>query len=343
MIGYKLFPPALGRLFFSATHRHRVILIGEEERIADLERVLGARRELGYHPVGWLGHSPSASWKGRLPFVGGSHKFKDIVREQNVDQVILASGVREAQVSQWKADCEELGVRLVVAQKFTGSELGGFLWEAQGEWCFGMACHEPLQNPINRLLKRGLDLCVAVPAIVFVVLPVALLTCLVQKVQSPGTLFYRQLRHGRKNRPFSVWKFRTMHERPSMTAIQATKNDERIYPFAAWLRRHSLDELPQFLNVLSGEMSVVGPRPHFVEHTERFAEQARYHVRSFVKPGITGIAQVNGCRGEVRTPADMARRVRYDIDYVQRWSIWLDLQLIAQTAWQVLAPPATAY
>jgi putative colanic acid biosynthesis UDP-glucose lipid carrier transferase len=278
-----------------------------------------------------------------LPFFGDSHAFEEIVRQNGVDQVILAGGVREAQVSQWKVDCEKLGVRLVVAQKFRDSELGGFSWEAQGEWCFGMACHEPLQNPINRLLKRILDVAVAVPAIVFAVLPVALVTLVFQRLQSPGPLFYRQLRHGRSNRPFRVWKFRTMHERPALAALQARQNDERIYPFARWLRCHSLDELPQFLNVLGGEMSVVGPRPHFVEHTGRFSEQQRYHVRSFVKPGITGLAQVHGCRGEVRCPQDMERRVRFDIDYVERWSLWLDIQLIARTAWQVIAPPSTAY
>ncbi len=340
---YQLLPRWLGFLLFGSNHRHRVIVVGEEERVADLERVLSSRSGLGYHPVGRMGGASKRNAGSGLPFFGGSDAFEEVVRQKGVDQVILAGGVREAQVSEWKTNCEKLGVRLVVAQKFTESELGGFSWEAQGEWCFGMACHEPLQSPINRVLKRALDICVAVPAILFGVLPVALCTWGIQCFQSPGPVFYRQLRHGRGNRTFRVWKFRTMHVGPAMAAVQATRNDSRIYPFAAWLRRHSLDELPQFLNVLGGEMSVVGPRPHFVEHTGQFAEQQRYHVRSFVKPGITGLAQVNGCRGEVRCAKDMERRVRFDIIYVERWNLWMDIQLIAQTAWQVVVPPPTAY
>jgi exopolysaccharide biosynthesis polyprenyl glycosylphosphotransferase len=340
---YQMLPKLFGCLLFGTNHRHRVIVVGEEDRVAELERVLHSRAGLGYQPVGWLGLSEAPQTGSGLPFIGGAQQFEEVIRKKGVDQVILAGGVREAQVTKWKTDCEKLGVRLVVAQKFKESELGGFAWEAQGEWCFGMACHEPLQNPINRVLKRGLDVCVAVPAVLFGVIPMAVLTWGMQRMQSPGPVFYRQWRHGRGNRPFRVWKFRTMHENPALAALQAKQNDQRIYPFARWLRRHSLDELPQFLNVLTGEMSVVGPRPHFVEHTGHFAEQQRYHVRSFVKPGITGLAQVNGCRGEVRCAKDMERRVRFDISYVERWSLWLDVQLIARTAWEVVVPPPTAY
>jgi exopolysaccharide biosynthesis polyprenyl glycosylphosphotransferase len=343
MLGYKVLPHVFGALFFGGAHRHRVIVVGEEDRVADLERVLKSRRGLGYQPVGWLGGDSCTGSSSGIPLVGESHEFAEVIRKKGVDQVILAGAVRETQVNQWKMDCEKLGVRLVVAQKFTESGLGGFSWEAQGEWCFGMACHEPLQSPFNRVMKRALDIAVSIPALLFAVLPIGACTWVMQRFQSPGPLFYRQWRHGRSNKAFRVWKFRTMHERPLMAAIQAKHNDPRVYPFAAWLRRHSLDELPQFLNVLQGEMSVVGPRPHFVEHTGQFSEQQRYHVRSFVKPGITGLAQVNGCRGEVRCAEDMEKRVRFDIRYVERWSLWLDLQLIAQTAWQVIVPPSSAY
>jgi lipopolysaccharide/colanic/teichoic acid biosynthesis glycosyltransferase len=126
-------------------------------------------------------------------------------------------------------------------------------------------------------------------------------------------------------------------------SIQARREDPRVFPFGNWLRRHSLDELPQFLNVLNGEMSVVGPRPHFVEHTDVFAVESKYHIRSFVKPGITGLAQVNGCRGEVRSPEDIEHRVRWDIRYVQQWTLAMDVWLIIRTAGQVLRPPNQAY
>jgi lipopolysaccharide/colanic/teichoic acid biosynthesis glycosyltransferase len=134
-----------------------------------------------------------------------------------------------------------------------------------------------------------------------------------------------------------------MHCDHQAAGKQASQQDPRVYPFGAWLRRHSLDELPQFINVLIGEMSVVGPRPHFVEHTEQFAQQKRYHIRSFVKPGVTGLAQVNGCRGEVRHPSEMERRVQWDIHYMENWSLLSDCWLILRTIGVVFSPPGTAY
>jgi len=341
-------PRVFARFVFLDQHQHRVVVVGDAEKVEALGRVLDSHKALGFNAVGWLtdnneGDGSVLEKRAGIPFFGNARAFAQIVREQSVNHVILAGNVKESQVRVWKTDCERMGVRLVVAQNFGDLDQERFSWETQGDWCFGLACREPLQSPLNRALKRLLDLVVATMALVLAVLPVALLTWVAQRRQSPGSLFYRQWRHGRGNRPFQVWKFRTMHSGPMDAAVQAQKGDPRVFPFAVWLRRHSLDELPQFLNVLLGEMSVVGPRPHFVEHTGRFEAQNRYHVRSFVKPGITGLAQVNGCRGEVRSPADMDRRVRFDIRYVEEWSLWLDVVLIARTAWQVIVPPETAY
>jgi exopolysaccharide biosynthesis polyprenyl glycosylphosphotransferase len=336
-------PRFFGSLLFSDHHNHRVVVVGASGRVADLGRVLSAQRGLGYHPVGWMGAALESGAVTGLPFFGEHPRFEEVVQSERIDQVILAGEHSDSEVRQWRSDCERLGVRLAVARSFSQSHAGQFSWENRGEWMFGVSCREPLQNPFNRILKRLLDIAVAVPALVLVVLPVGCATWVAQRRQSPGPLFYRQWRHGRRNRPFSVWKFRTMHCNPGLAAVQARREDPRIYPFAAWLRRHSLDELPQFINVLTGEMSVVGPRPHFIEHTGRFSEQERYHVRSFVKPGITGLAQVNGCRGEVLRPEDMQRRVHFDIRYVEQWSLWLDVSIIARTVGHVLAPPETAY
>ncbi len=336
-------PRVFGGLLFHDHHKHRVVVVGTSRKVADLGRLLSAQRGLGYYPVGWMGAELESDVETGLPFYGGQPKFEEVVRSERVDQVILAGEHSDSEVLQWRSDCERLGVRMAVAQSFSQSHAGQFSWENRGEWMFGVSCREPLQSPFNRILKRLLDLAVAVPALVLVVLPVACATWVAQRMQSPGPLFYRQWRHGRQNRPFSVWKFRTMHSNPALAAVQARREDPRIYAFAAWLRRHSLDELPQFLNVLTGEMSVVGPRPHFVEHTGRFSKQERYHVRSFVKPGITGLAQVNGCRGEVVRQDDMQRRVQFDIRYVEQWSLWLDVSIIARTVFQVLHPPDTAY
>ena len=127
-------------------------------------------------------------------------------------------------------------------------------------------------------------------------------------------------------------------------AVQASKGDSRIYPFGQFLRKTSLDEFPQFLNVLLGSMSIVGPRPHVPAHDKLFAQQMNaYRTRFFAKPGITGLAQCNGFRGEITEPALLQHRIEFDLQYIATWSIWLDLQITFKTAYQVLFPPKTAY
>jgi len=203
---------------------------------------------------------------------------------------------------------------------------------------------EPLENPWNRTLKRLIDVLVALPVIVFVLPIASAIVWFFQRIQSPGPLFYSQPRAGLQNREFMIYKFRTMHCNHGLVARQATQNDDRIYPAGRWFRKLSIDELPQFLNVLKGEMSVVGPRPHLIEHNEQFARiMDGYRIRSYIKPGITGMAQIQGFRGETRTEEDIIRRVEWDIYYLENWSPSLDLEIIFKTFWHVVTPPQTAY
>lgn len=336
-------PRWLGAVFFPVRHHHRTVLVGSASQVKELRGALENCSALGFQPVAWLSEDGGVPFDTGVPFFGDAALLERVVGEERVSHVVLADSPTDARLKQRLGQCEKLGVRLVVAQNLEARHPGRFRWETQGFWCFGAAYSEPLQNPFNRFLKRALDLVVCVPAIMFALLPVAVLTWAFQRKQSPGPLFYRQWRHGRANAAFQVWKFRTMHCSHQTAEKQATQEDPRIYPFGAWLRRHSLDELPQFLNVLTGEMSVVGPRPHFVEHTGQFAQQERYHIRSFVKPGVTGLAQVNGCRGEIRHALDMERRVQWDIRYLESWSLTLDCWLILRTFAVVLNPPKTAY
>ena len=336
-------PRWLGSVFFPVRHHHRTVLVGSASQVKELRGVLANCSPLGFHPVAWLSEDGGVPFDTGVPFFGDAALLERVVGEERASHVVLAEAPSDARLKQRLGQCEKWGVRLVVAQNLEARHPGRFRWETQGFWCFGAAYSEPLQNPFNRFLKRALDLVVCVPAIILALLPVALLTWFLQRKQSPGPLFYRQWRHGRGNAAFQVWKFRTMHCAHQTAEKQATQEDPRIYPFGAWLRRHSLDELPQFLNVLTGEMSVVGPRPHFVEHTGQFAQQERYHIRSFVKPGVTGLAQVNGCRGEVRHSCDMERRVQWDIRYLESWSLILDCRLILRTFAVVVNPPKTAY
>jgi len=177
------------------------------------------------------------------------------------------------------------------------------------------------------------------------VLPVA--TAIVwfyQRMQSPGPIFFRQERTGIHNELFLLYKFRTMHVNNPNPAQQATQNDSRIFPAGRWLRKLSIDELPQFINVLLGEMSVVGPRPHLAVHDCDFEITApSYRVRHWVKPGITGLAQVRGFRGETKSPADVVKRTDSDIDYLENWSLQMEITIILRTFIHLLKAPPSAY
>jgi len=203
---------------------------------------------------------------------------------------------------------------------------------------------EPLECPVGRTIKRTLDLIVALPVVMFILPPACLVAWFFQRRQSPGPLFFRQRRTGKYNRPFLIYKFRTLYVGNDDEGRQVVGDDSRVFPAGRWMRKLSIDELPQFINVLIGEMSVVGPRPHFVDHDTLFGEIAHfYRVRSFIKPGITGLAQVRGLRGEARKDRDLIDRIHSDVYYLENWSPFMDWMIIFKTAWQMIAPPKTAY
>ena len=196
------------------------------------------------------------------------------------------------------------------------------------------------RRPLNIgeiLLKRAFDLALSLTALALLAPLMAAVAVLI-KLDSPGPVFFRQRRYGFNQQPFDVFKFRSMKVEENAGFRQATRNDSRITRIGAMLRRSNIDELPQLLNVVLGEMSLVGPRPHALAHDRSFERRiALYARRHNVKPGITGWAQVNGLRGETLTDLDMERRVAHDLHYIDNWSIWFDMQIIVQT---VISPRA---
>jgi putative colanic acid biosynthesis UDP-glucose lipid carrier transferase len=184
----------------------------------------------------------------------------------------------------------------------------------------------------NELVKRISDVVLA-SIILVLISPLLLVLAIGVKLSSPGPAIFRQRRNGLDGGEITVYKFRSMRTMDNGAVVaQATKDDPRITPFGAFLRRSSLDELPQFFNVLQGRMSIVGPRPHAVAHNEMYREMIKaYMVRHKVKPGITGWAQVNGLRGETDTVEKMRARVEYDLEYLRNWSLLFDLQIIVRT------------
>jgi putative colanic acid biosynthesis UDP-glucose lipid carrier transferase len=180
-------------------------------------------------------------------------------------------------------------------------------------------------------LKRLFDVVMAT-VLLILLLPMLLVIAVVVKASSPGPIFFKQHRYGLRGEAITVWKFRTMTVMEYGHVAQATRHDARVTPFGRFLRRTSLDELPQIFNVLGGSMSFVGPRPHAVAHNEEYRRLIRgYMYRHSVKPGITGLAQVNGFRGETSSLDQMERRMRYDLAYIRNWSLLLDLKILLRT------------
>ena len=202
---------------------------------------------------------------------------------------------------------------------------------------------QPLQSPDNYLFKRFCDVAFSLVSLI----PTALIfpiVWLIVKIQSPGPVIFKQQRTGLDGKSFTMYKFRSMHVNVAADKQQATKDDPRKFPFGSFMRRMSIDELPQLWNVLKGDMSIVGPRPHMIAHTEEYSQLIdKYMVRHFVKPGITGWAQVTGFRGETKELWQMEERVRRDIWYMENWSIWLDIRIVWLTAKTLFVHNENAY
>ncbi len=202
----------------------------------------------------------------------------------------------------------------------------------------------PIQEPVNKVTKRIFDILFASSVIIFILSWLTPILAIIIKLESKGPVFFKQSRNGFNYKEFDCYKFRSMTPNENAHLHQATKGDMRITKVGAFIRRTSIDELPQFFNVLFGSMSVVGPRPHMVSHTNMYAQKVdKFMVRHFVKPGITGLAQTSGFRGEIETDKDIINRVKYDIFYIENWSLLLDIKIIVQTFLNAVKGEEKAY
>lgn len=203
---------------------------------------------------------------------------------------------------------------------------------------------EPLEELSNRIKKRLFDIAVSFFVVVFILSWLIPLIGLLIRLESRGPVFFAQKRTGKNNRSFWCLKFRSMRQNGNADTQQASRNDGRVTRIGRFLRRTSLDEFPQFINVLRGDMSVIGPRPHMLKHTDEYSRLVgQYMVRQFLKPGITGWAQVNGYRGETQTLLQMQRRVEHDLWYLENWSLYLDVKIMAMTVFNTLRGEKNAF
>lgn len=202
----------------------------------------------------------------------------------------------------------------------------------------------PLDDPLNQFLKRLFDIVFSLLVIIFIMSWLTPLIALLIRFESEGPIFFKQKRHGLDYEEFDCYKFRSMFVNEKADIDEAVKNDPRITKIGAFLRRTSLDEMPQFFNVFIGNMSVVGPRPHMINFTEKYAVKVnKFKARHFIKPGITGMAQTHGYRGEIEKDSDIINRIKYDIYYMESWSLLLDLKIIYLTIKNAINGEKKAY
>ena len=348
LICHLFLPRKLADQLFSEAHEQRTLLIGPVEKARDIARWIEETAAFGFGMRGSVADDDGEEEARVLHVtrVSDVAMLERIIRHEGIKQILLL----EIPLDQEGLDlvvgaANKAGVRLLVLNNLPEIFKHDITFFNLHNRNFISLRPEPLEDPVSRILKRTIDIVVSLPVVIFVLPPLAILVKIFQAIQSPGPLFYRQTRAGLAKRPFRIFKFRTMRvDKGDSAKEQATAGDPRIYPMGRLLRKTSLDEMPQFLNVFRGHMSLVGPRPHMIIHNRIFSEiMEKYHVRTFAKPGITGLAQMNGFRGEAKDDKDVVERAKLDIKYIENWSLPLDFWIIFITMLQVVKPPKTAY
>jgi exopolysaccharide biosynthesis polyprenyl glycosylphosphotransferase len=343
LFSHHYLPTFLTRRFFRGIRTEKTLLVGSPARAVQLQNWLRQKSEIGLQTAGLVcaGGSDDAN---NLPILGRPEDFNRIVRECGATQVILLEFPRTDSDRVIIDACDELGMRLIILSDLEETLRHPVVHFEDGGFRFMALREEPLENPLNRFAKRVIDIIVSGLVLFFVFPIAAIVIWITQRRQSPGPLFHKQVRAGIQNRRFTIYKFRTMRPDGGRVADQARNHDDRIYPLGRFFRKFSIDEIPQFWNVLRGEMSIVGPRPHLLEHNTEFAKvMAGYNIRAVVKPGITGLAQVRGFRGEARDNSDIENRVACDLEYLENWNLSLEIGIILRTVAQLFLPPQTAY
>jgi len=323
----------------------KLLLIGQPGELTKIESLLSKAKLFGMETAGMLTEAPAEDLPWGIKKLGGPDDLQEVLDTYEIGNIFIIGSPRDRRwLAGWMRQAEAHGCRVSLV-----NDLDVFLQRRISFFrCDNIDLielrEEPLQNVINRLIKRGFDICMSLAVVVLILPLLVLLVWVLQKLQAPGPLFFKQRRSGLHNNPFIIFKFRTMYADQCDSSQQVTASDSRIFPAGRWLRKYSIDEFPQFFNVLSGQMSVVGPRPHMPEHDEIFEEaMSAYRIRHFVKPGLSGLAQIRGYRGEAMTKDHIVKRVECDIEYIETWSLPLDIRVIWRTCIEVLRPPKSAY
>lgn len=344
-----------------------VLFIGSDPANVMIYNAMSDDPSTGYKIIGYYSNNKTDSDDANFNHLGTLDDFSDYMKENSDFLLKEVESGKDNKTNQKrnKDNIEEIFVSLshsdsdfiVNIMKFCDRNLirfyyvprmfGNFRLNFKPENLFGQTIFtnriEPLALPGNRILKRTFDV-VFSGFVCLCMLPLLPVIAICIKIQSPGPIFFKQDRTGLNGKTFKCYKFRSMHMSKDADTKQATKDDPRKFAFGNFMRKTNIDELPQFLNVLKGDMSIVGPRPHMIFHTEMYSKIIdKYMVRHFCKPGITGWAQVTGFRGETKELWQMEERVKRDIWYLENWTPLLDIIIILKTVLSIIKPDKHAY
>jgi putative colanic acid biosynthesis UDP-glucose lipid carrier transferase len=322
----------------------RIIIVGAGKNGLALFSEMKKETSYGYNILGFF--DDNRTLKNTLPnYLGMTHEVEDFAIEHNVDEIYCAlPNSQDEKIIRILNFTEKNMIRFYIVPEFSRYVKRKLDLENIESVPIMAVRSEPLQSPVNRFIKRTFDILFSITFLILIFPFFYLIIGTIIKMSSNGPIFFKQKRTGIYGKNFYCYKFRTMRPNRTANEKQAEKNDPRITRTGNFLRHYNLDEIPQFYNVLKGDMSVVGPRPHMLKHTELYSSIIdKYMVRHLIKPGITGWAQVNGYRGETRTTDQMEARVRYDVWYLENWSFLLDLKIIIVTIFNMFKGEKNAY
>jgi Undecaprenyl-phosphate glucose phosphotransferase len=311
-------------------HINTAVIVGYNETTQLLHRVITANYLLGYKFLGYL----CSTQNDNEQVIGCIEELESLIQEKKIQVVFATQGISDygQKNKELLRICNRHGIRLRIVPENQRFFKKRYNMESVGSLVVLNPQETPLDDMGNRLFKRFFDIVFSLTIILAVFSWLFPVIAILIKLSSKGPVFFIQKRTGIDQRPFNCIKFRSMDVNQEADSKQATANDVRITKIGAFIRKYNIDELPQFFNVLVGQMSVVGPRPHMLKHTEQYSALIEYYLtRHYVKPGITGWAQVNGLRGETDELWKMEKRVEYDKEYIENWDLDWDLRIIWMT------------
>ena len=331
----------IGRIRRMGSNNYTVAMVGSDPNMLQVCQFLtDSYTEEGYRVLGMFTDHPDQIPAG-IPNLGSPEDAIEYVEKngESLKEMLcsLNPATETEYVNRLVSTCESQMVRFKYVPGMEGYPKRKMNISQLGNVNVISLHEEPLNTPLAKFIKRSADVIFSFLFLI-TLFPLIWIICAIGiKLSSPGPVFFKQKRTGYEGKEFWCYKFRSMHQSADADTKQAEKGDSRVFKFGEFLRRSSIDELPQFINVFKGDMSLIGPRPHMLHHTDIYSDLiGDYMIRHLAKPGITGWAQVNGCRGETKELSEMKERVEKDIWYIEHWSVELDVSIFFLTLWQLL-------